>query len=92
MQPTLIGARVGSAAVPAANLSSDVSLISTAFGPRDNLHPENLDRVAEYLSQTFRASRARVSEQTFSANGREYRNVVASYGPELGERIIVGAH
>jgi Zn-dependent M28 family amino/carboxypeptidase len=40
----------------------------------------------------FTAAGARVSEQPFTVQGRTYRNVIASFGPEDGERIVVGAH
>jgi hypothetical protein len=76
----------------AGNLERDVRLISTAFGPRDYLHPENLDRVAAHVRQELEAAGGRVSEQPFRANGRTYRNVIASFGPERGARVVVGAH
>ena len=34
----------------------------------------------------------RVEMQRFTQDGKEYKNVICSFGPEAGERIIVGAH
>jgi hypothetical protein len=73
-------------------LKHDVRLISTTFSPRDHLHVENLDRVAAYVHDELAAANGRVSDQTFLVQGRTYRNVIASFGPEEGDRIVVGAH
>ena len=75
-----------------AALERDVRLISTTFSPRDHLHPENLDRIAAYVRDELAAAGGRVLEQPFSVNGRTYRNVIASFGHDEGERIVVGAH
>jgi Zn-dependent M28 family amino/carboxypeptidase len=82
----------GEVAVDVARLEREVRLISTTFSPRDHLHPENLDRIAAYVRDEFAAAGGRVSEQPFSVNGRTYRNVIASFGPDPGERVVVGAH
>ena len=73
-------------------LKHDVRLISTTFSPRDHLHVENLDRVAMYVRDELVAAKGRVSDQSFVVNERIYRNIVASFGPEQGDRIVVGAH
>jgi Zn-dependent M28 family amino/carboxypeptidase len=92
-QPLVSRARSEAApAADAGNLERDVRLISTAFGPRDHLHADNLDRVAGYIRQALEAAGGRVSDQPFRVNGRAYRNVIASFGPDDGERIVVGAH
>jgi Zn-dependent M28 family amino/carboxypeptidase len=68
-----------------------------AFFTNRDLHrsfprTSDLDIAAEYISQQFQLAGARVSEQTFQVDEQAYRNVIASFGPEDGERIIVGAH
>lgn len=79
--------------VDAARLEAHVRMLSETLGPRDEGHPENLDRAAAYLRQEFeRAQAASVSEQPFQAHGRTYRNVIASFGPQTRELIVVGAH
>ena len=79
--------------VDAARLEAHVRMLSETLTPRDEGHPENLDRAAAYLRQEFeRAKAAVVSEQPFEAGGQTYRNVIASFGPRTNELIVVGAH
>ena len=60
--------------------------------PRDHRHPENLDLVAALIEEEFQRAGGRVSEQPFVVEGRNYRNVIARFGPETDERIVIGAH
>ena len=77
----------------AQRLRADVQALTQRFFPRDHAHPDNLDRAAAWLRAGFEQARAAaVSEQPFEAGGRRYRNVVAAFGPEGGERVVVGAH
>ena len=62
------------------------------MAPRDWEHVENLDRAAEYIRGEFAKSGGRVSDQTFGTRERSYRNIVVRFGPESGERVVVGAH
>jgi hypothetical protein len=63
-----------------------------AFGPRDYRHPEHLDLVAAYLHTTLERAGGVVTERAFAFDGRTYRNVMASFGPDTREEIVVGAH
>jgi Zn-dependent M28 family amino/carboxypeptidase len=76
----------------ARRLERDVRAIVADFGPRDHAHPDNLERVAAYIEATMRGAGARVDAQPYAVAGRTYRNVVASFGPAGGERLVVGAH
>ena len=67
-------------------------MLSETLLPRDYSHPENLDRVANYLRNEFSATSATVTEQPYEMEGKTYRNVIASFGPHTTERIVVGAH
>jgi Zn-dependent M28 family amino/carboxypeptidase len=95
-QPLLSGARSsageGARAADAARLAAHVRELSETFAPRDAAHTENLDRAAAYLRAEFERAGGRVSEQPFRVGSRTYRNVVASFGAEDGERVVVGAH
>lgn len=51
-----------------------------------------LDTVAERIRNEFQKNTNRVSFQNYAVEGKQYKNVIASFGPEDGERIIVGAH
>jgi Zn-dependent M28 family amino/carboxypeptidase len=48
--------------------------------------------VAAYIRQEFRQARATIQEQPYQVNGKTYRNISAFFGPQAGERIVVGAH
>ena len=62
------------------------------LGPRDEGHIENLDRVAAYIKNEFLQTTTLVLEQPYRVEGKSYRNVIAQFGPESAERIVVGAH
>ncbi|MGG9962310.1 M28 family peptidase [Ferruginibacter sp. SUN106] len=51
-----------------------------------------LDSIANYIRLEFLKSSDRVAIQQFGVSNQSYSNIIASFGPEDGERIIVGAH
>lgn len=51
-----------------------------------------LAAAAEYLTERFGSTGARVSYQDFSVRGDVFRNVIATVGPRNGKRLVVGAH
>lgn len=53
---------------------------------------EGLRVSAGYIERHFRAATPRVELQDFHARRREYRNVIARFGPEAGPLLVVGAH
>jgi len=73
-------------------LEAHVRKLSIELSPRDATHTENLDQVAAYIKNEFSQTSAFVSEQVYGVQGKSYRNVIAHFGPETEERIIVGAH
>jgi hypothetical protein len=79
-------------AVDPAKLETHVRMLAEQMAPRDGGHPQNLDRAAEYIRLMFANPNGRVTEQPYNARGHTYRNIITSFGPETGERIIVGAH
>jgi len=79
-------------AVDSARLEAHVRTICAEAGPRDESHPQNLDRVAGYIREEFQQANGVVTEQPFQVNGKTYRNVIAQFGPDSRERIVVGAH
>ena len=92
-QPTLWGnTPARTATVSPARLETHVRMLAETFSPRDWQHPENLDRAAEYIAAEFRRTSATVTEQPFEMDSKSYRNVIAPFGPETAERIVVGAH
>jgi Zn-dependent M28 family amino/carboxypeptidase len=81
------------AVVAPGRLHGHVKMLSETLSPRHWQAPGNLDRVAAYLVKQLIRSGARVTEQVYAVDraGR-FRNVIASYGPQEGPRVIVGAH
>ncbi len=79
-------------------LREHVEMLSETFIPRDWRHIENLDRAAAYISQRLSDAGANVTEQPYrmQANnenqGKTYRNVIGTLGPNTSERIVIGAH
>lgn len=60
--------------------------------PRNYRNPEILDTVAERIRLKFLQSTSRASFQEYKVGKTVYKNIIASFGPETGERVIVGAH
>jgi hypothetical protein len=78
--------------VDPSRLEAHVRKLSIELTSRDAGNTENLDRAAAYIKDEFSQTTAFVSEQAYRVQGRSYRNVIAHFGPESEERIIVGAH
>lgn len=92
-QPVWSGRREQQSRVEPARLEAHVRMLSETLSPRNAARTDNLDSVAAYIRREFESARARrVSEQPYEAMGRSYRNVIAVFGPDSGERIVVGAH
>jgi len=86
---------VGTAQFPApdpAHLERHVRYLSETCVPRSWDHVDGLERAATYIRGAFQETGARLEEQVYQVRGRNYRNILASYGPEAGPRIIVRAH
>ena len=73
-------------------LEAHVRMLSDTLVPRDATHPQRLDRVAAYVREELVRAHAAVSDQPFQVDGISYRNVVARYGPDAQECVVVGAH
>jgi hypothetical protein len=83
---------LGEERADAERLRRHVEFLAIQAAPRDVDHPENLDRAADHIRESFARSGTRVEEQTYTAHGRSFRNVLASFGPASGPVLIVGAH
>src|SRR5579864_622789 len=53
---------------------------------------EDLNRAADYIHKQFDSSGGRVSEQKYKIDDQEFRNVIVQFGPDTGQKVIVGAH
>jgi Zn-dependent M28 family amino/carboxypeptidase len=82
----------GEARVDPGELARHVSVLARDLVPRDAIHPENLQRAAEYIRERLAAHLGSAEFQTFLVAGAPQHNVVARAGPAGGDRIVVGAH
>ncbi len=73
-------------------LEAHTRFLTTKVVPRGSDNPENLARAANYIADLFEQYSDRVRLQTFPANGSDYHNVIAEFGPHEGPRVVVGAH
>jgi Zn-dependent M28 family amino/carboxypeptidase len=74
-------------------LEAHVRMLAETLAPREWKRQDNLDRVAAYVGAQLAQAGARVTEQVYAVEGAgRYRNVIGSFGPETGERVVVGAH
>lgn len=73
-------------------LKAHVRALSETFHPRDHRHVENLERTADYVANALGRAGGRMRTEPYTAEGASYRNVIASFGPETGERLVIGAH
>jgi Zn-dependent M28 family amino/carboxypeptidase len=78
--------------VDPARLEAHVRKLSIELAPRDVGHLQNLDQAAAYIAEQLKQTGASVSEQPYRVEGSSYRNVIARFGPDTSERIVVGAH
>jgi Zn-dependent M28 family amino/carboxypeptidase len=53
---------------------------------------EKLDEAAKYIESRLKETGIPSTKQTYTVEGQTFRNVIATFGPNDGERIIVGAH
>ncbi len=78
--------------VDAERLKKHVRVLSQEMVPRDSSHVENLQKTADYIRQELAQSSREVRFQTYQVYDKTYHNVIATYGPETEESIVIGAH
>lgn len=91
-QPGVLAITSPPARVDVATLERHVRTLSREFHPRSAAHPFNLDAAADYVIAELRLAGATPHVQTFEVAGREYRNVIARFGPDSGPVLVIGAH
>ncbi len=75
-----------------ANIRRNLESIIKTSEYRNYKNIDVLDTVAERIRQEFLKYTNRVFIQNYKVNENSYKNIIASFGPEEGERVIVGAH
>lgn len=74
------------------NMKKNLSLIINTSKPRYFENVAILDSVAKHIQTEFSKYTPRVEFQKFTVRKNEYKNVIASFGPENAPRIVIGAH
>jgi hypothetical protein len=75
-----------------AKLEKHVRVLAEDLIPRHSEYPDNLEKAADYIRGEFEKTEGNIREFPYEINGRIYRIVSLLFGPETGERIVVGAH
>jgi len=91
----LLSSRVVSAtpaAADTAQLRRHLVALVTTPEPRNYQHLASLNQAADYINTQLRVAGARPTEQAYEVQGHTYRNLIGSFGPEAGPRLIIGAH
>jgi len=73
-------------------LTVHTKFLSEKLIPRDSDNPDNLIKAAKYIKNILDKSSKNVSLKFFDVNSKKYANVIATYGPESEEIIVIGAH
>ena len=74
------------------NIRRNLEAIINTTDYRNYKNTAVLDTVAERIKKEFMRYTNRVSTQDYKVDEKGYKNIIASFGPEEGKRIIVGAH
>ena len=73
-------------------LYQHVKFLTTLRPFRNYKNLESLERVCDYLRDEFQKYGLEAVQQTFTAQGTEYKNIIATYNPQRQRRLSVGAH
>ncbi len=90
--PTSAEAKNFAALSDTANIRRNLESVINTSDFRNYKNTNVLDTVAERIRLEFIKYSNRVLTQDYKVNEKSYKNIIASFGPEDGERIIVGAH
>jgi len=74
------------------NLLNDVLWLTSTFPHRNFWNPDVLAEIASQLHSRFEKMGYATQQQTFTADGETYQNVIATIGEPEAERIILSAH
>ena len=77
--------------VSSEKLKQHVYTLSQQLPPRAH-DSVALDITAAYIHDQFIRYSSAVHDQEFEVQGEIFRNVIARFGPETPERVVVGAH
>jgi hypothetical protein len=81
-----------SVSVDKKRILNDLQFLAGSTEARYDGNPKRLNECAAYILKEFKKLTNDVEEQKYFVGVIEYKNVICSFGPKDGERIIVGAH
>ena len=73
-------------------LYKDVEFLTELRPYRNYQNLDSLEIVCNYIKREFAKEGLPIEEQKWSAKGREYTNIIASYNSHQSKRLIIGAH
>jgi len=73
-------------------LYSSVHKLTGIRPARNYMNIDSLNKAADFIRDEFRKYGYSPVEQKYRVSGTEYKNIIATYGPETAPRFIVGAH
>jgi Zn-dependent M28 family amino/carboxypeptidase len=73
-------------------LYADTQFLTNISPPRNYSHLDSLQEALDYITAEFEKMGIEPEFQRFELKGDIYTNVMISFGPRDGERVIVGAH
>jgi hypothetical protein len=73
-------------------IKSDMDSIIKTTGYRNYQNIDALNYTADYIKRQFLLITDSIFEQSYEANGKHYKNIIASINTDKKERIIIGAH
>ncbi|MDR4953118.1 M28 family peptidase [Chryseobacterium sp. ES2] len=95
----LLGSIKKNRSVPSSTVIADASLVKKHLMAltqtpqfRNHKNIDQLNAVADYIHQTFATYVDNTTFQEYKVDGKVYKNVITSFGPENAKRIIIGAH
>ncbi len=78
--------------VNTAYLHSVVKSMTDIEPARNHENIESLNKAASLIKEAFVNNGYTPVEQIYAIGEREYKNIIASYGPDTAPRFIIGAH
>ena len=90
--PLAVGAKEGIFSADSVLLKNHVYTITGTRSYRNIDDTATLNKTRSYIQQQLGKYAKEATLQTYTVNGKQYSNVIASYGPENAPRIIIGAH
>jgi Zn-dependent M28 family amino/carboxypeptidase len=91
-QPFVSASTSSDVTIDQAALEQHVRMLAVTLHPRSVDNLANLDRAADYVLEQLRATGAETSEQAVEADGKQFRNLIARFGPRDGPVLVIGAH